>query len=113
MVNVGMMEVFVVGTHLDDPSSVWSFMVVSKSSLNESGFHTNYKKPFDMRERNYRDAGQDQIALGVELGSHMRDLLSDSRVTKAAASLTQRVMRKRDTIYSKYHCPQSAELLLA
>ena len=42
----------------------------------------------------------------------MAELLADESVSKAAAMLALRVMRKRATIYAKFHCTQLADLAL-
>lgn len=60
----------------------------------------------------YRDAGQHQVNLEAYLRDDMLNLLNDEAVTNAAAELCVRLMRKRATIYSKFHCPQLVDAAL-
>jgi len=110
-----MMELFVVG-HENDPHKLWSFVNVDRAVLLE---HWRYKWklrlafPFiRMRQRGYRDAGQNQITLQASGRCAMEDLLADEGISEAAAALSLRVMRKRATIYGKNHCTQLANNVL-
>ena len=117
-VNAAFMELFVVGHLQQDPTALWAFVNVAEDVLLEhwkSIKRLKKKYPFLRLERsNYRDAGQHQVRLVCQGASaSMEVLLLDPGISKAAATLVLRVMRKRATIFGKYHCPQLADLALA
>ncbi len=56
----------------------------------------------------YKDAGQHQVKLIALSANGLLKLIRDERVQKAAAHLNLRLMRKRGTIYAKYHCSELA-----
>ncbi len=117
-VNAAFMELFVVGHLQQDPTSLWAFVNVAEDVLLEhwkSIDTLKEKYPFLSVERtNYRNAGQYQVRLFCQGTSEsMKALLLDPGISKAAATLVLRVMRKRATIFGKYHCPQLADLALA
>jgi hypothetical protein len=117
-VNAAFMELFVVGHKSDNPSSIWSFINVAEDVLLDhwkSKNNLKKKYPFlRLESSDYRDAGQHQLRLVCEGGSaSMEQILKDPGISRAAATLVVRVMRKRATIYGKYHCPQLADLALA
>lgn len=115
-VNAALMELFVVGWEGNNSGLLWSFVNVAEDVLVEHW--PSPKKlmrtfPFlKIERRDYRDAGQQQLTLICEHGTAMEQLLADPGISKAAATLVLRVMRKRATIYCKYHCPQLADLAL-
>ncbi len=116
-VNAALMELFVVGWERKNSEQLWSFVNVAEDVL--IAHWPSAKKlmrtfPFlQIERRDYRDAGQHQLTLVCEHGASMEQLLADPGISKAAATLALRVMRKRATIYCKYHCPQLADLALA
>lgn len=117
-VNAAFMELFVVGHEQRDPTALWSFVNVAEDVLLVHWRSINRlekKYPFLSVERcDYRDAGQHQVRLFCQGdAASMEVLLHDPGISKAAATLALRVMRKRATIFSKYHCPQLADLALA
>lgn len=117
-VNAAFMELFVIGYEGDNPNKMWSFINVAEDVLLEhwkSNNRLKKKYPFLRLEKsNYRDAGQHQVRLLCVGGAaSMEQILKDPGISKAAATLVLRVMRKRATIYGKYHCPQLADLALA
>jgi hypothetical protein len=118
-VNAALMELFVIGWKKPNPGGVlWSFVNVAEDVLLEHWKSLNKLKrkfPFiRFEQRSYRDAGQHQITILCEGSLRlMVQLLSDPGISKAAATLALRVMRKRATIYGKYHCPQLADLALS
>ena len=109
-VNAGVMELFVAGWEKDNPQALWSFVNVAEDVLIErwpslEALASTF--PFaDVMRSGYRDAGQHQVSLQTHDAETMMQLLEDSCITKAAATLALRVMRKRATIYGKFHCPQ-------
>lgn len=116
-VNAAFMELFVVGHAQRDPTALWSFVNVAEDVLLEhwkSISRLEKKYPSLRVERcDYRDAGQHQARLFCQGdAAFMEVLLHDPGVSKAAAALVLRVMRKRATIFGKYHCPQLADLAL-
>ncbi len=115
-VNAGVMEIFVLGHAKNKPSSLWGFLTIASDVLNESGLGNAALKAsyplVDIFNREYRDAGQNQITISTDDSFTLQRLLQDKIIIKAASTLALRVMRKRATIYSKYHCKQLADLIL-
>ena len=115
-VNAGVMELFVAGWVKQQRDELWSFITVAEDVLLQQwGSVDALVKiyPFvEVVRRGYRDAGQHQVTLHVQGNDAMAELLADESVSKAAAVLALRVMRKRATIYAKFHCPQLADLAL-
>lgn len=112
-VNAGTMELFVVGYVRAErpPVTTWSFVNVSKSALfdvygGERAFRRSYPRVRIALGPEYRDAGEDHARLIVEDQENldMQSLLLDPPLQIAAATLALRVMRKRPTLYSQYHC---------
>lgn len=115
-VNAGVMELFVAGWVKQKPDELWSFITVAEDLLLRHWISVDAlvkTYPFvEVVRRGYRDAGQHQVTLYVQRSDEMTELLADENIAKAAAMLALRVMRKRATIYAKFHCPQLAELVL-
>lgn len=59
-------------------------------------------------EVDYKDAGQHQIQLLALSTNSLMKLIRDERVQLASAHLNLRLMKKRGTIYSRYHCSDMA-----
>jgi hypothetical protein len=116
-INVGVMELFVTGWDKSNPNEMWSLINVAEDTLKMSWPSLNdLKKDFPYLEfvhRNYRDAGQHQISLHSNSLNCTKELLCDPRISQSAAVLALRVMRKRATIYGKFHCPQLANFAVA
>ena len=115
-VSAGVMELLVLGHHRDDPNELWGFVVVasdvlSKTFKNDKAIKTAFPS-VELVRRDYRDAGQHQLSLHAHDEESMKALLQHSAVQEAAAALALRVMRKRATIYSKFHCKQLADSVL-
>ncbi|NMM26054.1 MAG: GIY-YIG nuclease family protein [Glaciimonas sp.] len=115
-VSAAVMELFVVGWEKNNPNVLWSFINVAEDVLFEywSSLDELLKAfPFiEIVRTGYRDAGQHQISLQTYGGAPMEQLLTDPGISKAAAVLALRVMRKRATIYGKYHCVELANRAL-
>ena len=111
------MELFVVGWEQQDSKLHWSFVNVAEDVLLEhweSLDALGKAFPFvEIVKTQYRDAGQHQVGLHVYDGGAMELLLLNPGISRAAAMLTLRVMRKRATIYGKYHCPQLADAAMS
>lgn len=112
--SAGVMELFVMG-YYKDPSlkgAMWGFINVAADSLNQQfGAEKKFQKIFpdvELRKMSYRDGGQNQVSLSCSTQAEIVALLYDGRVQIAAGALVLRVMRKRETIYSKFHCKQLA-----
>lgn len=60
----------------------------------------------------YRDAGQHTYLLFAASQIDLLRMLEDRAVTTAGAILAMRVMRKRSTIYFKFHCPQLVDMAM-
>ena len=116
-VNAGVMELFVAGWEKQNTNVLWSFVNVAEDILLEHWASLDeLAKAFPFVEvvrRGYRDAGQHQVSLHIYDGGPMEQLLVDPGISKAAAVLSLRVMRKRATIYGKYHCVQLANRALS
>lgn len=118
-VNMSVMEVFVLGYHKDPKFEGfgWAFANVASDVLfSEYGDEQKFKKAHpdvEVRPAGYRDAGQYCVGLMVYLLDDMLKLLGDKAVARAAATMCLRLMRKRATIYSKFHCPQLVDHALS
>jgi hypothetical protein len=116
--SASVMELFCLGYYKDPElaGELWGFLNVASDVLfaaygSEAKFQQAYPQ-IVVRHIAYRDAGQHQVNL-LALSQHdMFDLLNDEAVTNAAAELCVRLMRKRATIYSKFHCPQLVDAAL-
>ena len=107
-VSAGVMELLVLGCHKDDPSAMWGFVTVASDVLSDT-FKTDqslldFFPSIEIIRRQYRDAGQHQVTLWAGDEQSLAAILRHRAVQQTAASLTLRVMRKRATIYSKFHC---------
>jgi hypothetical protein len=114
--SAAMMETFVVGYLKGDKNGLWGFVNVATDVLfdgyaGEAAFR-DARPSIDVVQRNYRDAGQYQVSLHATDTDALVDLMADPIVRQAAGVLALRVMRKRATIYSKFHCKQLAACLL-
>lgn len=110
--SAGVMELLVVGYHKHSPSEMWGFITVASDVLAET-FPTDESllttfPSIKLVRRDYRDAGQHQISLHAGSEQCMKEVLRHETVRRAAATLAMRVVRKRATIYSKFHCKQLA-----
>jgi hypothetical protein len=116
--SAGAMELFCLGD-FGEPDLVdegWGFVNVASDLLlaefkSIKGFSRAYPQ-VELRPTNYRDGGQHQVGLVAYSQGVMVELLLDERVCRAAATLALRVMRKRPTLYFKYHCPQLVDRAL-
>lgn len=115
-VSIGVMEVLVIGYFKNSPTEIWGFLTVASDVLSEAYENDELLMAafpsIEIIRREYRDAGQHQITLWAGDEQSLGVLLEDKVVQKAAATLTLRVMRKRATIYSKFHCKQLADLAM-
>ncbi len=108
VVNVGVMEAFVIGYLKQSKEELWGFVNIASDILIQrwksiEQFKSSF--PFiEVFETSYRDAGQHQLSLETRGISNLPKLLNDESIQIASAHLNLRVMRKRATIYSKYHC---------
>lgn len=113
-VSAGVMEMLVIGHHKDAPAQMWGFVNVASDILSSS--FADDREILDafpsvqIFRRQYRDAGQHQVTLHADNEDAMTALLENDAIRKAAATLALRVMRKRGTIYAKFHCKQLADL---
>ncbi len=113
-VNIGEMELFVVGW-LPKTREPWAFVNVSRKAL---GKHVLDRLEQDgvtcEQQRGYRAAGGDDqtLSTGADTFTVMRRTLTDPDVTQAARRLSLEVMRKRPNWYAKFHCFDLADCLL-
>ena len=114
--SAGVMELLVVGYHKSFPSKMWGFVTVASDVLSETfadDESLNIAFPsIKVVRRDYRDAGQHQITLHATTEQSMKALLRNTAIRRAAATLALRVMRKRATIYTKFHCKQLASVAI-
>ena len=117
-VSVGVMEVFVLGYLRDLPRQsldMWGFVNVASDCLfahfsDQEAFLAAFPE-VEITPCSYRDAGQYQVRLETLGAQSLARLLQHPAVQMAAATLALRVMRKRATIYGKYHCKQLADAI--
>jgi len=115
VVNIGVMEVLVLGHFKESKDKMWGFVTVASDVLFSKGrLRTQVKFALflprvRMRKGEYKDAGQHQITLYADGEDNLRKLLQNKNVQNAAAHLNLRVMKKRATIYGKHHCSDLAK----
>ena len=118
-VNMSVMEVFVIGYNKGSENELWGFVNVASDILfGRDGLMERRKfrteLPFvSMSKGRYKDGGQYQITLKARGENNIRKLINNKSVQNAAAHFNLRLMRKRPTIYSKYHCSDLAKQLVA
>ncbi len=111
-VSASVMEIFCLGYYKDPElrGVSWGFVNVASDVLFRAfGGQAEFSAVFpevEVRKSTYRDGGQHQVGLCTSTQNDMTALLSNEAVTAAAATLCMRLMRKRATIYFKFHCPQ-------
>lgn len=115
-VNLSVMEVFVLGYCLDEPRRIWGFINISREEFqrrySSKAIFERAHPEIDVENPDYRCAGHDQVRLAAyDLGS-LQQLLSDQAVLDASATLNLRLMRQRATIFSRYHNPALARLMV-
>ncbi len=113
-VNAGMMELFVLGFDYTEPNAMWGFINVAESVLEEDPQLIDLLtlEGIPLTHVAYRDAADDCCTIEFIAGQDDW-IFRDRSVLRAAATLALRVMRKRPTIYCKYHCKQLADEVLA
>ncbi len=114
-VNAGMMELFVVGGRAD-ATPIWGYVIVALDVLEsmlggQRGFRRRHRS-VEIEASTYRDAGAHQARLRFASEQDAAHLLFDPDVQRAAGALALRVMRKRATIYGKFHCKPLADRAL-
>jgi hypothetical protein len=116
VVNMNIMETFVVDHPKHEPNNVLSFVILSKARLLErypskQAFYRQYPGT-EWWQSNYRAAGEDQMK--VELGnlSSAIRVLADPAVQSAAGLLNLDLMRKGGNIYARFHCFELADQLI-
>lgn len=113
-VSAGVMELLVIGYQRKAPDRPWGFVTVASDVLSEYFQNaTALSKAFPgikVSKRQYRDGGQYQATLWSDDPDNLKAILGNKGVQRAAAALALRVMRKRATIYSKFHCKQLADI---
>ena len=111
------MELFVVGRWSYGADPPWAFINVASDVLEDAFVSLSEvarsHPGLDLsNDRMYRDAGAHQVTLFMEDACCLPRVLADTAIQTAARTLALRVMRKRATIYAKYHCPQLAHAAL-
>ncbi|MBK8210422.1 MAG: GIY-YIG nuclease family protein [Rhodospirillales bacterium] len=113
-VNAGMMELFVLGFYPQEPNAMCGFINVAESVLDQDVqlIDLLVNEGLSPTHVAYRDAADDCCRIDFTVGKDDW-ILRDQSVMGAAAELALRVMRKRSTIYCKYHCKQLADEVLS
>ncbi|MBV9081280.1 MAG: hypothetical protein JOZ62_01290 [Acidobacteriaceae bacterium] len=115
-ISMAMMETFVVGHFKNNPKELWALIVVGRKTLFEAfGGQRRFSELFPritLKRRGHRDAGPDQVTLHAWSAADLREIIENGKIRHAAAELALRVMRKRATIYGKFHCKQLADYVL-
>jgi len=109
------MELFVLGYSRHSPNDLWGFVNLASDVLSNYFPDKGVKEAFpSVRfERSfYRDGGRYQLSAHCDDAQMLWRLFCHPGVVQAAATLALRVMRKRATIYAKYHCKQLADCVL-
>ena len=108
-----------IGYNKGSENELWGFVSVASDVLyGRDGLMERRKfrmeLPFvSISKGRYKDVGQYQLTLKANGEDNLRKLLDNKRVQNAAAHFNLRLMRKRPTIYSKYHCSDLAKQLVA
>lgn len=115
-VSAGVMELLVVGFHKSAPASMWGFVTIATDILSQAvdadPLLLSTLAGVEMVQRDYRDAGQHQVTLQARDCQSLKTLLEHPSIQGAGAQLALRVMRKRATIYGKFHCKPLADQAL-
>jgi hypothetical protein len=116
-VNAGLMELLVVGWEIDSQGT-WGFVNGAPSVILEEfgsirAFQRKFRRITLDDSRQYRSAGGDQMQFHAASIGALTELLEQPAVRQSVAQLALRVMRSRPTIYSKFHCPDLADAMLA
>ncbi|MCG3192292.1 MAG: hypothetical protein DIJKHBIC_01530 [Thermoanaerobaculia bacterium] len=95
---------------------MWGFLnVASDVLIQHFGSKRAFQRAFPHIEflpMEYKDAGPHLFCLWGGTERQMQELLEDDGVQRAAGTLVLRVMRKRATAFSRYHCVQLASAAL-
>lgn len=120
VVNLRSVEILVIGKFPDpqEDDLTWGFVNVAESTMREHyGSLTDLrrcfpKSYFEVRRAHYPSAGGDVLQIYAVTLDALKDALRQRAVQKAARVMTLRQVRKGATIYSKFHCPQLAGLVV-
>lgn len=105
-VSVGRMETLVMGE--------WGgFVNVASDHPEDLTKLRRRHRGLDVEASDYRDASVLQARLFVDSVDAFTKLVRDPELVRASAELNLRLMRKGRTFYSRFHCPQLAEVALA
>ena len=115
-VSAHVMEILVIGHEKNDKATLWGFLVVARSPLEEEyGSLDKAAKALKLyidAERPYKSAGVDQCRIDFEDLDQFRNLLKSEVARRAAGRLMYNVMRKGVNRYAKYHCTALASAIL-
>lgn len=117
-VNAAVIELFALfpGGADGNPSG-WGFVNVASDVLRDEFGHSggNWVDLEGTRvlRGGYRYAGENVSHLVVDYEEDFVPVLRDPRIQRAAGAFALRMMRKRPTIYQRYHCKQLADAVLA
>lgn len=116
-VNLGAMETLAIGHPLDDPAGFHAFLTVDAASIaarwpDEAALRRQFPGVTMLIDGCYhREPGWQQCQLRAADPASLRELLRDSVICKAACVLNMWLMRKRTTLYSRFHCKPLADHL--
>ena len=114
VVNAGMMELLVIGLLEGRGGPLSAFINVSEAILSKNDALVNFmiSDGIGFTYPLYRDSGNDCCQVYFLVEDHDW-IFKDPTFRAAAADLSLRIMRKRPTIFSKYHCKQLADEVLS
>lgn len=115
-ININGMETLVVGHYYNDPDRIWGFINVTASVLKECfgdrAALTRMLADCSCNDRHYRTAGPDSTQVCCEGVAALTAALGHLGVIRAAKTLVLRLMRKGPTIFSKFHAPDLADVII-
>jgi len=121
VVNVRSVEVLAMGQSAASEARdfTWGYFNIAESILKEvlggmRGIRQVFAEPHFTIERNcYPSAGQDLLQIRTYEISFLSEALDIPDVQRAARVMNLRQFRKGACLYSKFHCPQLAELVVS
>jgi hypothetical protein len=117
-VNINFMEVFVVG-YRAKTKEFWAFINTSKETfiandkIDDVLLEHEYSNTEFSDEAHYKAAGHDQMRIHFSSMEELMFFLTEPRFIKSARIFNIRLMRKGGTIYSKFHCFDLVDDVLA
>jgi hypothetical protein len=116
-ININWQEVFFVTNNMETGEICYEFFLASSPFSIESdlSYFTRQIKFWDLifDKIQHGPAGQDQTSFSVNSMQSALQIFDDSTIWKAIRLLNLRLMKKGANNFSRYHCMDMADLLLA